>query len=339
MWILLLSLSAAAETGGDSLSLILDGPEGALIDGELPLPYRGEHPVERGRRRYTLRVGAEPEGEEVELSLELLRVRRSGAERRVAQVATTAAAGRDIELTLSHRAGPWSARGQWAAAIDPPPPTEPRSARRYVLVWADAGLADDPRGGAYTPRAELAGRDRAEGALTPFRVVADFSGTILEAEAVSADDTGDHCYFRAIPGVNDWDRQFFLRREDLALVTTREVQLSGPDGSAVTLAAGLALLPEGGGYRVEIDGLSLVATLPDDAVGSSYRPSRHFPPRPSAPPLSAPEGRLGEAAGLTITDGGSHGADGLRGIRDPLVTTRAGCVELIPHLDPDQIGD
>ncbi len=337
MWILLTSLSAAADPG--TLSLNLDGPEGVLVDGEFPLPYHTEYPVERGRRRYTLRVGAEPGDGVVDLHLELHRIRRSGAERRVAQVAASAEEGQPLDLVLSHRAGPWSARGQWAAAIDPPPPTEPRSTRRYVLVWADAGLADDPRGGTYTPRAELAGRDRAEGALTPFRVVKDFSGTILEAEAVSADDAGDHCSFRAIPGVNDWDRQFFLRLEDTALVTTREVHLSGPDGSALTLAAGVALLPEAGGYRIDLDGLSFVTPLPDDAVGSSYRPTRHFPPRPGAPPLSAPGGVIGEVAGLTVTDSGSHGVDGRRGIRDPLVTTRAGCLELILQREPDTTGE
>lgn len=341
MWTSLIALvltSAPAAAEERTLALTLTGPEGALVDAEVPLPYSSEHPLEVGRRRYVLAVRAEADGEAVDLVLDLKKIRRSGKERWLKEASLALAEDQRAELSLSHRAGDWTAVGQWAATSSPPAPTEPASALRYVLVWADAGMADDPRTGGYAPRAELADRGRADGAVTPFRVVMEFTGEILEAKAVPADDMSDHCHFRAIPGVNDWDRQFFLQHKDLAQVTAREVTVRGDDGTAITLAAGVALVPEGGGYRVDLDGLSFVVDLPADAVGTSYRPSPHFPSSPGAPGLSAPGGILGEAAGVSITDrGGQRTADGVSGVRAPLVVTRAGCLELSLQVDPAQL--
>ena len=346
MWLSLLLLSTA-DASDRTLALTLAGPSGPIADLEAPVPSSSEHPITLGRRDYVLVASTEDDGEKVSLVLDLKRVKANGKERWLesAEVVLDERVAGEVALTSRTRGAPerrstWTAVGLWRASWAPPPRLEdPDSKLRYVLAWADAGLADDPRSGGYSPRVTLDARDDPSAQLTPFRLVMNFSGEILEAKAVPEGDADAHCYHRPIDGVNDWDRQFFLRQQDLATVTTREVIVSLGDGTGYTLAAGVAVRDAGGGrYVVEQAGLSFEAALPDDAVGTDYRLTGHYPPAADAPPLRAVSGVLGRTAEGPVEDrGGERRADGMIGVRSPLVVARTGCMELTLSVDPDQL--
>ena len=346
MWLSLLLLSTAHATDR-TLALTLDGPEGPIAELEEAVPSTSEHPITLGRRDYVLVARTSEDNDTVSLTLDLKRVKANGKERWLeeAEVILDEAVAGEVTLKARTRGTPtrtssWTAEGLWRASWAPPAQSPPPEKQlRYVLVWADAGLSADPRSGAYTARDTLSARDAPSTQLTPFRVVMEFSGEILEAKAVPADAAGDHCYHRPIDGVNDWDRQFFLRRQDLARVTTREVSATLDDGTGYTLAAGVAVTRAGGDrYTIEQDGLRFEASLPDEALSWFYRPSGHFPPTEGAPALSAAGGVLGHTADGPVHDsGGERRVDGATGVTTPLVVTRTGCVELTLSVDPAQI--
>jgi hypothetical protein len=73
---------------------------------------------------------------------------------------------------------------------------------------------------------------------------------------------------------------------DVSQVTTRPVIRRFADGTAVELAAGVAVAPEvgePGRYQADVAGLRVAATLPAGSVGDRYRP-RSLPPDPPGAP-------------------------------------------------------
>ncbi len=347
MWLALLPLALSAER---TAAVTLAAPDGGADAAEAPLPYRQEHPLTLGGREFVLVVSAQEEGEGARLAVALEEVRRSGQRKPLdsadaalpdRQEVTLSVSGRAPRGALPTRTATWTVSAAQAPTLTPPArEPAPDSKLRYVLAWADAGLADTVRSGRWDARDTLAARDDPSTQLTPFRVVKEFTGEILEVKAVPQDQAGLHCYFRPIADVNDWDRQFFVQRKDLAAVTTREVALAQPDGTGITLGAGAAVQPGGasGTWRVEIDGVSFEVPLPEDAVSWAYRPTGRFPAAAGAPSIAPSGGVLGETELGEVRDRSDRRRiDGLTGVAEPRVVTHLGCAALTLRVDPAQL--
>jgi hypothetical protein len=85
----------------------------------------------------------------------------------------------------------------------------------------------------------------------------------------------------------------YVRRADLAPVTTREVSVDHVDGTGFTLSAGVIAEPGESGDRVSVDGNHLSLALPEDAVGLSYaEPTRRLRDADAEEVSSMPGGEL-----------------------------------------------
>ena len=152
---------------------------------------------------------------------------------------------------------------------------------RYLLVWQDATLytdasADAPGVRIFTWSAEQ--RADHPGELMWVEFVAEHGEycEVLTRQTIYADG---QCY-GTVPDLWNYEVHLFVRREDVAQATTREVGVSFDDGSGVSLQPGVALMALPGKkrttrYRASVAGLSVDVELPADAVGTLFRPNAH----------------------------------------------------------------
>jgi hypothetical protein len=117
-----------------------------------------------------------------------------------------------------------------------------------------------------------------------FRVVAE-GPEFVEVE--TNPDVGQHCYqppgeMRAVA------LRAFVRRSDLAPITTRETTIPLTDGASVVLGTGLVAMPAAAGVlRVDAEDWSLLLAVPHTAVGVMYEP-RALPALASANEVTTP---------------------------------------------------
>ena len=88
-------------------------------------------------------------------------------------------------------------------------------------------------------------------------------------------DDHRHCT-GALSRFDNLDLRFFVRVEELATMTTREVRVVYPDDTAVTLSAGVPLLLVDGHMNAWVDGFLFPAPVPQDAYAFAYEPEPHF---------------------------------------------------------------
>ncbi|MCB9742079.1 MAG: hypothetical protein H6741_09230 [Alphaproteobacteria bacterium] len=326
------------------------GPEGEALVGE-----QTSSEVELGVEgaaaglAWSARVSVHVEGE-ARLGVE---VSSPGARRPVrAEVAGPADAplSLDVSLPLTRKArrqtGLDALRWTWTLTpelrLEPPPfdpaPPEAWPTRSYALVWDDATLRVNPRDPASAEqlRALPEGRVDPAAQVSPYRVVAHWTAAMVELETTPG-ARAPHCHDGAAPS-RDYPFQLFAPRQDLQPLTARVVTQEHADGSGFTFAAGLALIPEGGGhYRPAIPGLALSIELPEDAVDLRYQPSGHFEV-PEAGGWLHPDadGVLGWLDGAPVR-GPVTPIVGREGVDELLVTLRTPCAELRLRTDAARV--
>lgn len=102
------------------------------------------------------------------------------------------------------------------------------------------------------------------------------SGDWLLVENLQPQEAEPHCY-RHVAALVGWRLRLAVRREDVVIVTTREVHADFEDGTGYTLAAGVALTPDGDEYVVRVDDHELRVPVDHGAAGWSYAaPSSRF---------------------------------------------------------------
>lgn len=240
----------------------------------------------------------------------------------------------------------------------PDPAAAPLSG--YVLVWGDAWLGDggaagaggivyvDPdqeATGARVPRPNRArltdDTSRPLAGVYVMKVVADHGAT-LELQNVPESERDRHCY-QGLTGLDQVALTLHVARADLAPTTPREITKTYPDGTAVTLRAGVALGPAAARRAVLADGVNLSLPLDDRDVGLAYEPSVALDADDQA--------ALGEI--MAAQDAKLRFGDGEVGARehpmqvskqepagaDVLVTLPLPCLELRVLTSPDKIGD
>ncbi len=137
-----------------------------------------------------------------------------------------------------------------------------RDAPVFVAPTEAAAHAVDAWGGRWDVR------------LSPFwtwRLVAEREDGWVEVAPAGEADPACHDRARGLDGLT---LRLFVRRADLAAVTTREVVAEGSGEHAVTLHAGVGLqrARADGPFKVVREGYELTVSLPDDAVGWWYSP-------------------------------------------------------------------
>ncbi len=175
--------------------------------------------------------------------------------------------------------------------------------QRYVLVWEDAFLHAAPR--ADAPRARAAawpeGRAGRLGQVRVFERLAEQGDWVQVAN--THDETpgvSDHC---ADPQWNlyDYRLRLWVKRSDLAPVLMKTVTTEFEDGTAVSIRAGAPVEPgEGPMLRVAADGRAVRLSLPDDMIGTAYRPARRLAADLPGGARKCPGGYLAKDAELTI---------------------------------------
>lgn len=155
--------------------------------------------------------------------------------------------------------------------------------RRKELRERDAERAEQRR----TQRAERklrdirsrAQRDRIEGPdrpWIPFQLVGE-KGDWLELSPVHRTDDPPHCYARNFGEVDRLAATFWVRRDDVASVTTSRVRVPVADGTEVILLPGVVVEKAGEtSHRVYVDGFVLELDVPPDSIGTTYRPTLPF---------------------------------------------------------------
>lgn len=228
----------------------------------------------------------------------------------------------------------------------------------YVLVWGDAWLGDggaadaggivynDPdQPGERVPRPNRAratdDTGRQLGEVYVMKIVADHGDT-LEVQNVHVSERDRHCY-KGHEGLDTVELTMHVARADLAATTEREVTVSYPDGTAITLRAGVALGPTGPRRRVLADGVSLSLVLGEQDVGQAYQPSVALDADDQA---VLGETMVAEDAELRFGDGKVEAREHPLQVAkqtpagaDVLVTLPLPCLELRVLTSPDAIGD
>ncbi len=144
-----------------------------------------------------------------------------------------------------------------------------------VLVWRDAPLRDAADEEAPWVRVSrpLARNAPRSDMFLPMRWVRD-AGDFVEVETVEAPPDGSvHCYAGHL-GLDPLKLRMFVKREDLAPVTTRPLILLDAIGR-VSLPAGIAV-PTAGPRFTTVDGFALTLPVPPDAIGTRYQPTPQF---------------------------------------------------------------
>jgi hypothetical protein len=141
-----------------------------------------------------------------------------------------------------------------------------RAARR-VVVRGDSWLYLAPKDTADKVRARSVHRD---GEYLAFRLIK--RGKTWTTVETMDDETAD-CYDWGI-GVSDYRIRFAVRTADLVPVTTRQFKAKFSDGTSLRLSAGVALEPDGDGFRVALDDLRFRVAIPARQVGAQYDPAQ-----------------------------------------------------------------
>lgn len=181
-----------------------------------------------------------------------------------------------------------------ATPTQPEGPVASDASPRYVMLWNDATLASGLDETADTARAS---DSRHDGPGTErfwiFEHVATH-GAWLEVETVETE--GSHQCEPALPGLDGYALRLYVRAEQTATVTRREVTVTVAGGNRVTLSPGVRVVPAA---HEDEPGLVMVdpplpLRLPQDAIGRDY-----------APPLRYDEGEAVGSVGpdaLRLTD-------------------------------------
>ena len=171
------------------------------------------------------------------------------------------------------------------------------------------------------------------------KLVDAWGETHLEVETVPA-PLPQHCQAGG-PSAQSWPLQYYIARSDVvANVTAREVSVRSPDGSGVTVAAGVPVTALGDGtWLVSTGGLSFPLPVTEGDLGSDYSPSGRFSTPPSDGPVPwavlAP-GVVGRTAfGEVRWSGpGPLPLAGLSGVVHAIATVRVPCAEVRLPVDP-----
>lgn len=182
------------------------------------------------------------------------------------------------------------------ALHEPPPPDDPTPLqamtralaragvpeRGHALVWHDAPVyadaaATEAVGSITADPAVLRGEGRA--GVLPVRIVARH-GERVEVEPLGPSEARSHCGGASFPGFDRYAVRMVVAIHDLAPVIAREYAMGYPDGSGVTLGAGVPLRPVEAGVVVRVDGLVLPLELADGDAALAY----------DAPGLATPAG-------------------------------------------------
>ncbi len=160
----------------------------------------------------------------------------------------------------------------------PAPAMKP--ATGYVVVPTTAWFRTAPDDGAVKARRGVIPPDScAVGMVEPMWVMRRVAevGDWVAVENLQSIEGRAHCY-----GGDSWPLdhlrlRLWVKRDELAEVTRREVRVDYPDGTGFTLSAGVQVTPAEGGYLVAVDGNRMVLEVPPDVIGHSYAaPSAHL---------------------------------------------------------------
>ncbi len=163
-----------------------------------------------------------------------------------------------------------------------------------AAIYASAGASDSV--GQLEDFPEALRGDPHDGVL-PVRILA-VHGERLEVEPLGP--AASHCGARSWVGFDRYELRMFVRALDLVPVVARELAMGYPDGSAVTLGAGVVLRPVEAGVVARVGSLTLRLELRKGEAGLAY----------AAPGLALPAGRgpswelpqLAPHAHLTLDD-------------------------------------
>ncbi|MCB9765422.1 MAG: hypothetical protein H6739_36950 [Alphaproteobacteria bacterium] len=344
MLLLMVPLALAAP---DGLALKLTDPRGEVIAEQLaPLPLALRLEQTLGGQNYTIAVRSEA-GDGI--TLDVAGPRHAGSAalplgeggHTVAQVALRAP--RAARAEVGQKPLTWTLDVQRIEPLtplphDPEPPADwPQ--RSFALAWDDAGLYADPRDREASERSRVLPEGRQDPATqaSPMRVVAHWEARRVELETVVSQPEA-HCHING-PPPRGYAFQYFVSRDDLVPVTTREVRVDHPDGSGLTLAAGVAVRPlPDGRYGVTLDGVQFEVDLPEDAVGLQYRPSGHFLRQETGLTLTPDaQGVLGTLGGTEVHGAQPWVVQGRQGLVEPIVTLRTDCAELRLRAEPERL--
>jgi len=172
------------------------------------------------------------------------------------------------------------------ALDEPPPPAGPTPLQHmtaalvragvpdhgHALVWHDAPVfadatAEQPVGSIAETAPEL--RVDSYTALLPVRIVAAH-GERLEVEPIGPADARAHCDASSFVGFERYALRMFVQAEDLAPVVAREYAMGYPDGSGVTLGAGMPLRPLEAGVVARAGSLVLPLELTEGDASLTY---------------------------------------------------------------------
>lgn len=155
-----------------------------------------------------------------------------------------------------------------AGAVSEPGP-------RYVMLFDGATLASGFDATADTARAYDSQPDAsATHGYWILRLIATH-GEWLEVETV---ETDVHQCQRALPGLDGYALRLYVRTDETATVTRREVTVTVDGGNRVTLSPGVRVVPP---ERVGEATLALVdpplpLAIPADAIGHAFAPPRRY---------------------------------------------------------------
>ena len=116
----------------------------------------------------------------------------------------------------------------------------------------------------------------------PFRKIGE-DGDWVAVTAVGSDAEPPHCYRDNFGGLDRLDATFYVRKSDLATLTTRSAKAAPSQGTQVIIRPGVAVRlareateDNPAKYDVYVDGFVLRLAIPADAVGTEYEPARPF---------------------------------------------------------------
>lgn len=208
------------------------------------------------------------------------------------------------------------------ALHQPPPPPGPTPMRAmtqalveqagtpregFGLVWHDAPIfataeARDPVGSLLVFDQDRRGDSRS-GRL-PVRIHAAH-GSRVEVEPLGERSVHEHCGGSSFRGFDRYDLRMVVEATDLAPVITREYAMGFPDGTGVTLGAGVPLHPIEAGVVVKLDRLVVPLELAPGDAGLAYAmPGLETRTDVDAPWWQIP--RLAPGAVLTLDDRPLH---------------------------------
>jgi hypothetical protein len=160
-------------------------------------------------------------------------------------------------------------------------------------------------------------------------------------------DASEHCA-TTYPGLRDLDVGLWVRREELAPVTTRDVRMTYADGTSVMLTAGVPVVPiarfstqRRPVYTVYVSDLLFNTWVDESAISDHYRPTAHVPTpetdymlAPEVQPVFGGAARMGHRNFARETDFVYARADGAHG---SLVALRRPCASFEVRVSPAAI--